>query len=313
MKNSTTLSADQFRLVVLYSVVLLIFVLGSMFSPYFRSSENLSNIFAQAVPLGMVALGQTLALLTAGVDLSVGGVMSLATALAAVIIGSSGISLVAGLAAVLLMSAMFGFVNGWARTKLRLPPFIATLCTMMIAQGLALAVLPQPGGYIPTETVGFLNFESGAFRIQVVYLLLAIVIIYVFLHHRPLGRHFYAVGGSPEAARASGLRVTAIIISSQVACSVLAGIGGLMLATRIQSGGPNMGNPFLLDSIVATLIGGTTFAGGKGGILGTIAGVLILAAISNAINMYSINPFFSYIIKGTLFVAAILAYSYQRR
>lgn len=86
-----------------------------------------------------------------------------------------------------------------------------------------------------------------------------------------------------------------------------------MLATRIQSGGPNMGNPFLLDSIVATLIGGTTFAGGKGGILGTIAGVLILAAISNAINMYSINPFFSYIIKGTLFVAAILAYSYQRR
>ncbi len=313
MREGTARYSDRLRLMVLYGVVAAMLVLGSTFSAHFRSAENLVNIVVQAIPLGMLALGQTLALLTAGVDLSVGSLMSLSTALSAMIIGYNPLSIVGGILAVLIVSVGFGLLNGWSRTKLGIPPFIATLCTLMIGQGLAHAVLKQPGGFIPSESVAFLQAGSGIFRMPLVYFALAIIGLYVFLNHRPMGRHFYAVGASVEAARASGLRVTSIIITSQVLCSLFAGMGGILLAARIQSGDPNIGGPFLLDSIVAALIGGTTFTGGKGGILGTVAGVLILSIISNGMNMFAVNPFFSYIIKGGLFVAAILAYSYERR
>ncbi|MBD3306950.1 hypothetical protein GF339_11040 [candidate division KSB3 bacterium] len=303
------------QLVFLYAVLCGILILASVFSPYFRTSENLFNILAQAVPLGLVAFGQTIVLLTAGVDLSVGGVMSTATALCAVIIqpGAGYAWVVVAVLAVVAVGIGFGLLNGVSRTHLGLPPFIATLCTLMISQGIALAILPRPGGYIADHLMSFIAYEFGAFRLPVVYFFGVMILLYVLLRYYPLGRCFYAIGGNPEAVKASGLAVNRIILHAHILCSVLAAVGGLFLVARIKSGDPNVGTPFVLDSIVAALIGGTTFTGGRGGVIGTTAGVLILALISNVLNMYSVNPFYQYIIKGLLFVVAIFAYSYKRR
>ncbi len=312
MQTMNKLLKTQAQLVFLYGVLCAIVLIASIFSPHFRTSENLSNIFAQAVPLGLVAFGQTIALLTAGVDLSVGGVMSTATALCAIIIHSTYLSVFFAVLAVFAIGIGIGLLNGITRTLLGLPPFIATLCTLMIAQGIALAILPRPGGYIADHLMIFIGFEIGVFRLSVVYFFVILIGLYLLLRYYPLGRYFYAIGGNPEASKASGLAVNRIIMKAHIMCSFLAALGGLFLVARIQSGDPNVGTPFVLDSIVAALIGGTTFTGGKGGVIGTTAGVLILAVISNTLNMYSVNPFYQYIIKGLLFVAAIFVYSYKR-
>ena len=239
--------------------------------------------------------------------------MSIATALCATLIHTSYFSVFIAVLAILVIGGGVGVLNGISRTILGLPPFIGTLCTLMIAQGIALAILPRPGGYIPDHLMVFFGFELGILRLPVVYFFLILIGLYILLQYHPQGRYFYAIGGNLEASRASGLAVNRIIIQAHVLCSVLAALGGLFLVARIQSGDPNVGTPFILDSIVAALIGGTTFTGGKGGVIGTTAGVLILALISNVLNMYSVNPFYQYIIKGLLFVAAIFAYSYKRR
>jgi ribose transport system permease protein len=290
-------------------------IFASIFSSHFRTSENLLNILSQTVPLALVAFGQTIALLTAGVDLSVGGVVSISTTVCARLIRADSNYLPVTLAVIviLVIGVGFGFVNGIIRTKLKLPVFIATLCTMMIAQGLAIGILNKPGGFFPAHLLGFIGFEQGSFRLPVIYFILTAIILFIFLRYHQLGRYFYAVGGNPEAAKASGLDVDRIIITAHVMCSTFAALGGLFLAARIQSGDPNVGTPFIMDSIIAALIGGTTFTGGKGGIVGTVAGVLILTVIKNAFNMYSVNPFYQYILKGLLFAAAIFVYSYKRR
>jgi ribose transport system permease protein len=294
-------------------VLLVIFIASSIFSPHFRRVENLVNIFAQSVPLGLVSFGQTIVLLTAGVDLSVGGLMSIGTVLCAVLIHSNYIAVIFAMLGTITIGIGFGYINGFCRAKLGMPSFIATLCTMLIAQGIALAILPRPGGYISAHLMKFIGFESGPFRLPLVYFFLILGILYVLLKYYPLGRYFYAVGGNIEAAKASGLNVDSIIFKAHILCSFFGSLAGIFLVARINSGDPNVGSPFILDSIIASLIGGTTFAGGSGGIIGTFAGVLILGIIGNVLNMYSVNPFYQYIIKGLMFVAAVFVYSYRRK
>jgi len=305
------LSRDNVRILGLYIVLLFIGVFASIFSIYFRSLENIFNVIAQIVPLGFVALGQTIVLITAGVDLSVGGIVSISTAICAKLIYTKYTSVAIAFLLSLLFGTIFGYINGVMRTKLRIDSFIATLCTMLITQGVALAILPRPGGYISAELISFISLEKDILRLPIVYFALTFLVIYVFLKYHPLGRYFYAVGGNSKAANASGLNVDAIIIKAHIMCSILAAIGGLFLVARIKSGDPNVGSPFVLDSIVAVLIGGTTFIGGKGSIVGTLAGVLILGIISNVLNMYGINPFYQYIIKGIIFVIAVSTYRYK--
>jgi len=313
MKIITKIFREEFQLFLLYGVLCTILIVGSVFSPHFRGLENIVNIFAQAVPLGLAAFGQTIVLLTAGVDLSVGGVISISTAICATLIHTKYSSVIIAALGTMLIGIGFGYINGISRTKLGMPPFIATLCTMLISQGVALAILPRPGGYIPSHLLSFIGFEHGAFRLPVVYFFLILAVLFILLRYHPIGRYFYAVGGNLEAARASGLNVDRIIIKAHVLCSFFAALAGLFLVARINSGDPNVGAPFILDSIIAALIGGTTFTGGKGGIIGTTAGVLILGSISNVLNMYSVNPFYQYIVKGLIFAASIFAYSCKRR
>ncbi|MFP4647052.1 MAG: ABC transporter permease [Candidatus Acetothermia bacterium] len=299
------------KLVIIYSVLAIIAVISAYLSPTFRSMGNISNLLHRAAPLLMISLGQTLAVLLTGLDLSVGPVASLTTVIAAVTMEAGPASILLGLFLVLAAGTGFGFVNGVGISKLMIHPLIATLSTMAVAEGLALLILPRPGGYIPYDFVQLLSAKLGPFSVPFLFFLLSAVLLYLLLHHTSFGRHLYAVGGDEQSARVSGLAVDWIKIKAFTLCGLFAAIGGLFLSVRIASGDPTAGSAYTLDSLTAVLMGGTTFAGGRGGIGGTIAGVFILLLLKNVFNFLGIHTYWQHVFKGLILVAAILAYNLQ--
>lgn len=292
--------------------ILLTLVIGTAIaSPTFRKLENIANLLNGTVPLGFIALGQTCAMLMGGVDLSVGSLASIITALGALLVkpDSTTWSVLLWLVGALVTSVLFGIGNATIITKLRIPPLIATLCTGIIGQGIALSLIPRPSGYIPRSRVAFLAYEHGFFSLPVLYFIIFIVLGYFFFRYIRLGRYIYAVGGNRKSAEIAGLNVNLIVVKGYILTSLFAGLGGIFLTCRIGCGDPTVGNPFALDSVVAALIGGTTFSGGEGGIMGTIVGALFITTIANALNMLRVPSFYQYVLKGALFTMAVAIYS----
>lgn len=300
-------------LVILYGILTGLVLVGAFGSPSFFSLENLTNILNQAIPLGIVALGQTIVLLAGGIDLSVGAVVSIATVLAATMVTFTVGSAVLFLVVMLGFAILFGIMNGLVITKLKLHPMIATICTGLIGSGIALLIMASPGGYIPAASLKFLAAGFGSFQLPMLYFLLMSIGLYYLLKHTRLGRSLYAVGGNARSAEAAGINVNRIIILSYVLSSLMAAIGGVFLACRIYSGDPTIGNPMTLDSVIVVLLGGTSFIGGIGGISGTIAGVLLLTLVGNLLNLLHVQPFYHYIMRGMLFVGAVMAYNMRWR
>lgn len=301
------------KLLMLYGVIICLLIIGTVQSSYFLTTENLTNILNQAIPLAMVALGQTVVLLAGGIDLSVGAMVSISTVLAATMVNFSTGSAVLYLLTILTIAVLLGLLNGLVVTKLRIHPMIATICTGLIGSGIALLIMSSPGGYVPYSSVKFLAASFGAFRLPMLYFILISLGLYFYLRHIRSGRYIYAVGGNPKSAEAAGINVGRITILAYILGSLLAALGGIFLVCRIYSGDPTIGNPFTLDSVIVVLIGGTSFLGGIGGIGGTIAGALLLALVANLLNLLHIQPFYHYIIRGLLFVGAVMTYNIQWR
>ena len=297
------------KLVIIYSVLVILLAISSGLSPTFRSIGNIGNLLHRATPLLVIALGQTMAVLITGLDLSVGPMASLATVLAAVSMGTTLPSIVLSVGLVLLAGCLIGLLNGLGISKLKIHPLIATLSTMAIVQGIALWILPQPGGNLPDNFVDVMSFKVGPFSVSFVLFIIVAIVAYTVLNHTPFGRHVYAVGGEEESARVSGLSVDRIKIVIFTTSGLLAAFGGLILSTRIASGDPTVGAPFTLDSLTAVLMGGTTFAGGRGGIGGSIAGVLILLVLKNIFNFVGVHAYWQHVLRGVILMVAILAYS----
>jgi len=300
-------------LLILYGVIALLLIAGTTQSSYFLTTENLTNILNQAIPLALVALGQTVVLLAGGIDLSVGAVVSISTVLGATMVGFSAGSAVLYFVTMLTIAVLFGLFNGLVVTKLRLHPMIGTICTGLIGSGIALLIMSSPGGYIPYTSVKWLAANFGAFRLPMLYFILISLGLYFYLRHTRSGRYIYAVGGNPKSAEAAGINVDRITTLAYILGSLLAALGGIFLVCRVYSGDPTIGNPFTLDSVIVVLIGGTSFLGGVGGIGGTIAGALLLTLVGNLLNLLHIQPFYHYILRGLLFVGAVMAYNIQWR
>ena len=312
MKTVVLLIRQNHNVVLLYAFLVILIIMGMVASPEFLTGGNFTDIINQTIPLGLVSLGQTIALLVAGLDLSVGAVVSVATVLGATIINYSIWSTFLYLFLVLAFSTLIGLANGLSVTKLRLHPLIATLCTGLIGNGIALLIMPAPGGYIPPSSVRFLAGGVGLFRLPMFYFLLITGGIYFLLHHTRLGRHIYAVGANPKGAEVAGLQAARVTMKAYVLSSLLAGASGIFLAFWVYSGAPTIGDPYTLDSIIVVLIGGTSFLGGIGGIGGTIVGAFLVTTISNVLNFLQINPFYHYIVRGMLFLIAVLSYNIYR-
>lgn len=288
----------------------------SLYDPNFRKIENLSNIGYQTAVIVTLAAGQTLVIIAGGIDLSVGSVLALVGVVTALILASEKpIPLAIG--AGLLVGIGCGFVNGFLVTKGRIPPFIATLGMMGVARGLALVLSKAQNVFIPQEPKfePFLELGTGRwFGIPTPFFIAAVVasLTEILLSLTRFGRHIYAVGGNREAARLSGVPVSRVLVIVFVLCGMTTAIGGIVETARLSVGQPTGGQLYELHAIAAAVIGGASLAGGRGSVLGTVLGALLMAVIRNGSDLLNIPYEWQQVILGALVVIAVLFDQWRR-
>jgi ribose transport system permease protein len=283
-------------------------------SDHFLTFDNLINVFRQSAVNALVALGQLLVIVTAGIDLSVGSVMGFSCVLAALML-KSGAPPALALVASLAIGAGLGAINGTLLTKLRLPhPFIPTLGMMNVARGLALVV---SGGFPISELpAGFRFLGAGSvlwIPAPVVLVIFFCVLFHVFLTRTTAGRDVYAIGGNPQAARLSGVPVDARLILVYTLSGMMAGAASIVLAGRMNSGFPLAGSGAELDSIAAVIIGGASFFGGVGTVSGTLVGALIMGVLRNGLNLLNVSASWQTVVIGVVIVVAVLVDVIRKR
>lgn len=286
-------------------VILLVGLCLTMMTDTFFSVANLTNVARQVSINGILAVGVTFVLLTAGVDLSLGSVVALSGVACATFAHPGDHPIFVPIAVGLLTGAACGLVNGVLVTRGGVAPFIVTLGMMTIARGLALIV---SGGRPVANMSNELTALAGDFLgIPIPVLCFAGVALaaWFFLRNFRLGRHIYAVGGNENAARAAGVPVERVKLFAYGLCGLLTGLAGVVLAARITTGQPNAGQAYELDAIAAVVIGGTSLAGGVGTITGTLLGVLLIGVINNGLDLQGVSSYYQAVIKGVIIVGAV--------
>lgn len=286
--------------------VILLVGLGLTFTTdTFLSVANLTNVARQVSINGILAVGVTFVLLTAGVDLSLGSVVALSGVACATFAHPGDHPVVVPIAVGLLTGAACGLVNGVLVTRGGVAPFIVTLGMMTIARGLALIV---SGGRPVANMSDELTALAGDFHglpIPVLCFAGVALLAWFFLRHFRLGRHIYAVGGNEHAARAAGVPVERVKLFAYGLCGLLTGLAGVVLAARITTGQPNAGQAYELDAIAAVVIGGTSLAGGVGTVTGTLLGVMLIGVINNGLDLQGVSSYYQAVIKGVIIVGAV--------
>ena len=309
---------EQRDVLIIYGLLGLILLLAAIYIPEFRHPANFINVLRQSVALGIVSVGQTLAILVGGIDLSVGATISLMNVYSSGFMAKyTTLPLVLGMVVALLaLGLFFGFVNANIITRLRVAPFIATMGVGAVIQGMVLLYAKKPGGRITPGWAYFAEGEIGPIPFPVVFLFVLVAVTWVLLSKTIWGRHVKATGGSELIARLSGVETRRVITFAYMFCGAMAAVTGMYLASRMGAGDPRVGglqyDRFDLDSITAVLIGGTRLGGGKGGVIGTIAGVLIVSVLNNIFNLMGVNPYLQWIIKGLILLGAVAIYSARR-
>lgn len=283
-----------------------IWIVLSIASPYFLTVDNVNNILLNAVPLALVSGGMTLVLVAAEIDLSVGSMVALSSAVFAYCTVYWHIPWPIAVLASLLVGAFAGFINGWFTTVIGMPSFVVTLAMMGIARGAALLVtggqaivgLPATFDLIGQGYVGFIP-------IAVILTAAIIVVLHLTLLRTKFGLNIYAVGGNPEAARIAGVDLRRTKSAVLILSAVLASIGGLILGARLDVGSGSIGADLLLDAIAAVVIGGTSLFGGVGRITGTVLGVLLISSIRNGLVLLNVSDFWQEIAIGVLILFAV--------
>lgn len=279
---------------------------AAVLTPEFYSATNLVNVLRQAAILGIVAIGQTFVLLTAGIDLSVGGVMGMSMIIAAQISGGDNSALLPAVALALVVGVIVGAANAFLVVARKVPPFVATLATFILLEGARDAwTRGIPSGALP-QALQFFGQRNLALVPVPALILLVVGFMGIFVLRRTTyGRSLYALGSNPDAAYMSGINVPFLTASAYVVCSVLAIVGGLVLSGYIGYVDRYLGQGFELDSIAASVVGGVSLAGGRGGIGGALAGVLLLAVLTNIVIFLNLGESAQLIVKGTVIIAAV--------
>jgi ribose/xylose/arabinose/galactoside ABC-type transport system permease subunit len=273
--------------------------------PGFLTVPNLLNVARQISINGILAVGVTLVLLTGGVDLSLGSVVALAGVVAAGMAHPGDHPVLVPVLLGVATGALCGAANGMMVTRGMIPSFIATLGMMTAARGLALVISDgRPVSNLSGEFTS-LGGDLGVVPIPAIILGVVALVTWLLLRHFRIGRHLYAVGGNPEAARASGINVGGIRLLAYSACGALAGVAGVVLAARITTGQPNAGVGYELDAIAAVVIGGTSLSGGVGSVGGTILGALLVGVINNGLDLMNVSSYYQSIVKGVIIVGAV--------
>lgn len=304
----------------LFAALVIICVALSFASPEFLTTSTLTNIMVQVSVVGIAAVGGTFVIITSGIDLSVGSLVALSGMVAATLMAGSSpenVALgVAGLALALGVGAGVGALNGFAVAWLRLVPFIVTLAMMAMARGLTLAISDGRTKFdFPNAFTAFGAKSIAGLPAPMIVMLVVFFIGHVLLRKTTFGHEVYAVGGNREAARLAGIRVQRVTFLTYTLAGVTAAIAGIVLAGRLNSALPSAANGLELQVIAGIVIGGTSLSGGRGSIVGTFVGVVLIGVINVGLSLLGVNPFWTQFIQGGVIFAAVMldALSQQRK
>lgn len=310
--------------VLAFSGLIALFVIFSILSPAFRTAQNMEGIILATAVNGVLALGVTFVIVSGGIDLSVGTVMTLSAVMVGLAVGDekAGLPLWIGVIVGLLTGALAGTVNGLFISRMKIPPFIATLGMMMMARGLSL-VLAQVKPIYFNELPGFNDIMMGSLLgsfvpgleiPNAVFILFGAALIAAFILAKTvLGRYDVAIGSNEEATRLSGVNVAAWKTAIYALCGAFAGLAGVMIASRLNSAQPALGAGYELDAIAAVVIGGTSLSGGEGTILGTIIGAFIISTLTNGLRMLNVPQEWQMVVTGGIVILAVYLDIIRRR
>lgn len=283
-------------------IVLIALWIGLAFaSETFRTSQNVVNILRQVSMNGIIAVGMTFAIMTGGIDLSVGSLVAVAGVVGGSILAARPEQIVLAIGAAIFACALFGLFNGFFIAYAKVPPFITTLASMTIARGFAY-VYSNGRPYV-LKSPDFRELGRGV--APIVVFLAVVAAAHFLLSKTTFGRYVYATGGNIKAALASGVNVRTVLLRVYVLCGLLAGLSGVVLSARTNSGQPAVGIGYELDAIAAVIIGGTSMSGGSGTIIGTLIGTLIIGTLNNGLNLLDVSSYYQMIVKGFIILGAV--------
>jgi len=300
----------------LIALVILCLVI-SLLSDKFLTTTNAWNVMRQISVNICISVGMTLVVLTAGIDLSIGSVLALCGAITAGLLKNGievpssnlyiGFTILGATVAGLLVGSLLGWFNGWTITKFKVPPFVATLAMLTIARGITM--LWTKGFPITGLGENFAHLGTGWFLGIPLPVWVSGVIVFIAViitNKTKLGRYIYAIGGNENAATLSGINIKRIKIAVYTIAGALAAVGGLLVTSRLDAAQPNAGTGYELDSIAAVVIGGTSLSGGRGSVLGTVLGAVIIGVFNNGLVLLNVSPFWQQVVKGFVILIAVI-------
>lgn len=282
-------------------------VLLSFMSPVFLSQKNIMNVLRQISTNLYLACAMTMIIILGGIDLSVGSIIALSGVVTGGMIAFQGATVPFAVLGGLIVGLFVGSFNGIVVAKTSIPPFIVTLATMNIARGAAYVYTGGKPIRVMSDQFNFIGagYVANIIPTPVIYLIVILIISVLIMNKTKLGRYIYAVGGNRQAASFSGLKISKILFFPYAFSGLMAGIAGVVLASRMFSGQPTAGEGSEMDAIAAVVLGGTSMSGGIGKIGGTVIGALIIGVLSNGLNLLNIDSFWQYIVKGVVILIAV--------
>lgn len=286
--------------------IVIISIVLTFLSPHYLTQRNITNIGFQTSINAIIAIGMTFVILTSGIDLSVGSLLAFSSVILGFLLKRD-VSLFIAIIAALVSGGLWGLVNGLFITKGKVPPFIATLGMMGIARGFALVISdgrPISGFDLRLVTLG--SGKIGVLPIPFVIMIACYVLAYFILNNTRLGRYIYTIGGNEEAARLSGIKVHKYLCIAYIISGVASAVAAIILTGRLNSAQAIFGQLAELDAIAAVIIGGTSFSGGEGTIVGTLLGAVIMTIIRNGMNLLNVHSFYQQIVIGLIIIFAVM-------
>ncbi|MDF2597155.1 MAG: ribose transport system permease protein RbsC [Clostridia bacterium] len=323
MEKKSVFNAANAQKFLAFGALIILLIFFTLASPFFLTFDNIVSIMLSTCVNGILALGIIFVIITGGIDLSIGTVMTFSSVMAGVTITNMGMPIWVGVLIAIFTGAFFGFLSGTIISRLKLQPFIATLGVMMITKGLSLVVSGTKPIYF-SDTPSFRQIAAGSIlkfgaegKYSVpngifVFLVMA-VIAAVILNKTKLGRYNFAIGSNEEATRLSGVNVAKWKTAIYALCGAFAGMAGIVMAARLDSAQPALGAGYELDAIASVVIGGTSMVGGEGTILGTVIGAFIISTLTNGLKVMGVAQEWQIVITGCVLVLAVLLDTMRKR